>query len=153
MYVLRPVSHVSPHAMKVKTQVTRTMIRLTRVESAGTASASCSRRFSPRARGMARAAEPRVRASVAARFSGRYPHSSPRRRAHHHGSLCLVHIHHSLGRPRPCSRPTPSLGPYHMARFPRQVRLSSCRAIHVSAADCAGDVADAGRPRSCFLTR
>jgi hypothetical protein len=132
-----------PDAIKVTIRVTRTMIRRTRAASAGTASASHSRRFSPRARGV-REAGRQVRTSAAAPSSARYPRSSLRRRARHHARLCLAHIHRHPG---PHARRVPALGPCPLARCRRQAQLSSCLAIHVSAAGCVGDVVDAGRLR------
>ena len=132
---------------EVTIRATRTMIRPTRAASAGTASASHLRRFSPRAHGVARAAGLRVRANVAARSSARYPHSSPRRRACHHRHLCQVHILCHLG-PQGCDGATAALWPSRMAQCPRQARPSLCPVTHASAGGCAGDVVDAGRPRS-----
>lgn len=132
----------------VKIRATRTMIRRTRAANAGTASASHLRRFSLRARGLARAAGLRARASVAARSSAHCPHSGLHKRAHHRRQLYLVRILRQLVPLRECSSATPALGLYRLELCPRRARPSSCRAIHGSAGDCAGDVVDAGRLRS-----
>lgn len=156
MYALMLCLLLPPHlhAMisdhdKVTIRATRTMIRRTRAASAGTASASCLRRFSLRARGVARAAGQRARASVAARSSAPCLHSGLHKRArNHHHHLCPVRILRQLVPLRECSGATPALGLYRLVVCPRRARLSSCREIHGLAGGCAGDVVDAGRPRS-----
>jgi len=105
------------HAMisdhdKVTIRATRTMIRRTRAASAGTASASHLRRFSLRARGVARAAglRTRARASVAARTSTHSPHSGLHKRARNRRHVSPVRILRQLAPLRECSGAAPALG-------------------------------------------
>jgi hypothetical protein len=127
---------------KARIRATRTMTRLTRVVSAGTASASHLRPFSPQARGVPRAAGQRVRARtrMAARSSARCLHSSLHKRRLHGRSQCPARILHYLPQGYRVPR---ELRLCHMALSPRQARPLSCRAIHASAGGCAGGVVDA----------
>jgi len=133
-----------PEHEKVRIRATRTMTRLTHVASAGTASASHLRPFSPRARGVPRAAGQWARA---ARSSARCLHSSLHKCSPHRRSKCPARLLRYRYLPQGCRVPR-ELRLCRMALGPRQARPLSCRAIHASADGCAGGVVDAARRRS-----
>ena len=92
---------------KAGTRATRTLTRCFHAASAGTASASRSRPYSHRVRGVTMAATLRARASTVAHSSDRFLRSSPRRRSPPHArrrphcpacSSPLTHHHHALSR-------------------------------------------------------
>jgi hypothetical protein len=108
---------VPSHLTQAAILATRTSTRRARAASAGTALASCSRPFSPRARGVTMAAALRVRASTVARSSARFPRSNPpphARRPHHLAHSLHLTPHHSARRSHHLARSF-LLTPHHRA--------------------------------------
>jgi len=138
---------------KVITQATRTSTRRTRVASAGIALANPTRPYSHQAHGVVKAVG-RARSSKAARSSARCPHSSLRKRAHPRRQCpvrilrCLPPAERGGATTALCLTPAQCQCKSHRARCLRLAQPSSCPAIHGLAGGCAGDVADAVRPRS-----